>query len=159
MSDFALQAPTRRCFATGRELKTGEKFFGVLVEQGTSLVRHDYAADAWPGPPDRAIAFWAGKVPATDGPPKPVFDDEMCLECLNRLEADAGKASFRYVLALLLMRRKRLRLEGEKSDALGDLMVFRDTKGGQTIEVRDPKLTTADLQDAQDEVFRLFGWD
>ena len=73
--------------------------------------------------------------------------------------ADAAQVNFRYVLALLLMRRKRLRLDEEKADAVGSIMVFSDAKTGSRSEVRDPRLNEAELRAAQDEVFRLMGWD
>ena len=64
MTDSEIPAPTRVCAATGRELCPGDRFYGVLVDDGGKCVRRDYAADAWAGPPAGAVAYWAGTVPA-----------------------------------------------------------------------------------------------
>ncbi len=159
--DFTLQAPTRRCAGSGRELKTGDRFYGVLVADGPKFARHDYALEAWPGPPEHAVAYWAGRVPNDDVPRRPTFDDEMLMQCFQQLDgtAEPAQVNFRYVLALLLMRRKRLRLDTEKADAIGPIMVFSDAKNGNRSEVRDPRLSNAAMHAAQDEIFRLMGWD
>jgi hypothetical protein len=159
--DFLLQAPTRRCTLSGRELKTGDRFYGALVADGPRFARQDYALDSWPGPPEHAIAYWAGRVPADDAPQRPKFDDEMLIQCYQQLNGthEPAQLNFRYVLALLLMRRKRLRLVEEKTDAFGQIMVVSDTRTGVCNDVRDPRLSATDMQAAQKEIFRLMGWD
>jgi hypothetical protein len=146
---------------TGRELKTGETFYAAVIDDGATLVRRDFAADAWPGPPEQAVAYWVGRVPATDTPARPPCDDDLLVDCLRRLDGsdDPDHVALRYVIALLLMRRKRLRLEEERDDLPGSVMVFHDAKGGGRFEIRDPGLTADDLRAAQDELFRLLGWD
>lgn len=161
MSELSRLTPTRRCSVTGRELKTGETFYAAVIDDGATLVRRDFAADAWPGPPEQAVAYWVGRVPATDTPARPPCDDDLLVDCLRRLDGsdDPDHVALRYVIALLLMRRKRLRLEEERDDLPGSVMVFHDAKGGGRFEIRDPGLTADDLRAAQDELFRLLGWD
>src|SRR4029079_13051217 len=129
MTDYEIQGPTRVCAATGRELKPGDRFYGVLSEDGGKFVRADYAADSWPGPPSGAIAYWAGKVPAADKPRRPVVNDELLLDCFDRLKdsPDPDGVTFRYVAALLLMRRKRFKFEDAfRDDADRHVMLVRD---------------------------------
>ena len=162
MTDYEIHGPARACAATGRELKPGDRFHAVLTEQDGKLVRTDYAFDAWPGPPAGAIADWAGRVPASDKPRKPVVNDEVLLGCFERLKdsADADGRNFRYVAALLLMRRKRFRFEDVARDAGGrDVLILRDAKAGAVHEVIDPRLTEEQVAAAQAEVFRVLGWE
>ena len=162
MTDYEIQGPTRVCAATGRELKPGDRFYGVLVEDGGKLVRRDYAADAWSGPPAAALAYWSGKVPAADNKPrKPVVNDELLLDCFERLKdsADPDGLNFRYVAALLLMRRKRFKFEDAFRDEVGrDVMLVRDARGGAVHQVADPRLTDDQVAAVQAEVFRVLGW-
>jgi hypothetical protein len=162
MTEYDIQGPARTCAATGRELKPGDRFYAVLREEGGRLVRSDTAADAWTGPPDGAVAYWAGKVPAaTDRPRRPVVNDEVLLDCFERLAgtADADGLNFRYVAALLLMRRKRFKFEDAFRDAAGnDVMVVRDARGGAVHHVTDPRLTAEQVGAVQAEVFRVLGW-
>jgi hypothetical protein len=162
MSDYEIQGPTRVCAATGRELQPGDRFYGVLVEDGGKLVRRDYAADAWPGPPAGAIAYWSAKVPAADNKPrKPVVNDQLLLDCFDRLKdsADPHGLNFRYVAALLLMRRKRFKFEDTYRDEAGrDVLLVRDARGGAIHRVTDPRLSDDQIVAVQAEVFRVLGW-
>jgi hypothetical protein len=156
-----VQSITRICAATGRELQVGERYCAVLVEQEGKFVRKDYAASNWPGAPSNAIAYWSGKVQPSDRPQKPIINDEMLADCLSRLDGtdDISKVRFRYVVALLLMRRKRLKFEDSGRDVSGnDFLLLRDTKSGDRVRIVDPRLTDSEITDVQDEVFRMFGW-
>ena len=162
MTDYEIHGPARACAATGRELKPGDHFHAMLTERDGKLVRTDYAAEAWTGAPADAIAHWAGRVPAVDKPRKPVINDEVLIGCFERLKdsADADGQNFRYVAALLLMRRKRFRFEDVARDASGrDVLILKDAKGGAVHEVLDPRLTDDQIAAAQAEVFRVLGWE
>ena len=149
------------CAATGRE-QSGERFHAVLAEQNGKFVRTDYAADAWPGAPTGAIADWSGRVPTDDKPRKPVFNDDALLGCFDRLKdsSEADGQNFRYVAALLLMRRKRFRFEDVSRDQAGcDVLLLKDAKSGAAYQVIDPRLTEEQITAVQAEVFRVLGWE
>ena len=163
MTEYDIQGPARVCAASGRELKPGDRFFAVLAESEGKLVRTDFAAEAWPGPPAAAVAYWAGKVPAAGHKPrKAVVNDDLLLDCFDRLKdtADADGLNFRYVATLLLMRRKRFKFEDAARDADGrDVLIVRDARGGAIHHVTDPRLTDEQVAAVQAEVFRVLGWE
>jgi len=99
MTDYQIQPNTRHCAATGRELRAGEKFYSVLLLESGKLIRRDYAAEAWQGPPEGAFSFWSGRVPAADQSRKLRIDDDLLADCFQRLEgqAEPGQVNFRYV--------------------------------------------------------------
>ena len=156
MTAYDIQNPTRLCAATGRALQVGEKYWAVLSEQDGKFVRNHYSAAAWPGPSPRAIAYWTGTVPPADRPMKPVIADELLVDCLNRLAGttDPHQIRFRYVVALLLMRRKRYKFD----DAGPNDLTLRDAKTGEKIRVADPRLDESEIEAVQDDVLRSFGW-
>jgi hypothetical protein len=162
MTDYQIQAPTRRCAVTGRELRPGEKYYSALLDDGSAFVRRDYGPNAWAGPPAGAIGFWAGRVPADgEAARRPPIDDELLVECFQRLDgaAEPAKVHFRYVVALLLMRRKRFKFEDVHKDAAGETLTLRDTRTGDRYAVADPGLTEEAMAAVQDEVFRVLGWE
>lgn len=163
MTEYDIQGPTRVCAASGRDLKPGDRYFAVLAEGDGKLSRTDYAADAFPGPPPGAVAYWAGKVPLAGAKPKkPAINDELLLDCFDRLKgsSDPDGLNFRYVAALLLMRRKRFKFEDATRDDLNrDVMIVRDARGGATHHVVDPRLTEDQIAAVQTEVFRVLGWE
>ena len=104
-----------------------ERYFSVLLDEGSKFVRKDYGAEVWQGPPADAFSFWAGRVPAADSRRRPPIDDDMLLECFQRLEGRTEPAgeNFRFVLALLLMRRKRFKLEEARNEDGREVLCLR----------------------------------
>jgi hypothetical protein len=160
MTDYQIQSSTRRCAATGRELKAGERYYSVLIDEGTTLTRRDYSLEAWQGPPERALGFWQGRLPSGSAPRRPPIDEESLVDWIGRLEGELepGKQSFRYVLALLLVRRRRLRLEDTRQDGGQEVLTLRCARTGARFHVIDPGLPDDELEAVQDEVFGVLGW-
>src|SRR5262245_15777999 len=160
MTEYQIQPNSRRCAVTGRELRPGEKFFTALLEEGGQFLRQDYSSEAWQGPPPGAFSFWCGRVPAQEESRRPRIDDDLLMDCFQRLEgqSEPGRVSFRYVVALLLMRRKRFRFEEARTEAGQELLRLRCTRTGTTQEVVNPRLTEAEMVAVQEEVFKVLGW-
>jgi hypothetical protein len=160
MTEYQIQANTRRCAATGRELQPGEKFYSVLFDEGGQFLRKDYSSEGWAGTPEGAFSFWTGRVPPAEGARRPRFDDDLLLDCFCRLEGqtEPDRINFRYVLALLLMRRRRLKFEEAK--VAGDLetLSLRCPRTGTQYQVLNPRLTETEMAAVQEEVFRVLGW-
>jgi hypothetical protein len=161
MLDYQIQPNTRRCSASGRELRPGERYFSMLLDEDGKFVRRDYSAEAWQGPPAGAFSFWVGRIPTGDAKKRPPIDDDLLLDCFTRLEGDAEprRVHFRFVLALLLMRRKRLKLDGSATEAGQEVLLMRCTRSGATHHVVNPQLTDEQIAEVQEEVFQALGWD
>jgi hypothetical protein len=161
MIDYQIQPSTRRCSATGRELRPGERCYSVLLDEGGKLVRRDFAAEAWQGPPPGAYSFWAGRVPTPQGKRRPALDDDLLLDCFQRLEgqAEPGRMNLRYVLALLLMRRRRFQFEEARAEAGREVLTVRCARTGARHLVVNPGLTEEEMAQVQEDVFQALGWD
>ena len=160
MIDYQIQPNSRRCAATGRELRPGEKVFSVLMEEGGRLVRKDFAAEAWQGPPAEAFSFWAGRVVAPESKKRAPIDDEMLLDCFKRLDGqtEASRIRFRYIVALLLMRRKRFRFSEAVKENGQEWLSLRCTRTGAMHRVLNPLLSDEETAAVQEEVFQALGW-
>lgn len=161
MTTYQIQGPTKQCALTGRTLKAGEKFYSVLTDQAGQLVRTDYSVEAWKGPPAGAIAFWSGRIPSSNRPPRPTINEGLLVDCFAHLadSTDVSRQHFRYVLALLLMRKKRFRFEDVRREGRQEFLCLRDVQTGQRHELLDPRLTEAEMQSVQEEIFRVLGWE
>jgi hypothetical protein len=160
MMDYQIQPNTRRCAVTGRELRPGEKFYSVLLEEGGKFLRQDYSNEAWQGPPCGAFSFWAGRIPQSEEHKRSPIDDELLLDCLQRLEgqSEPARVNFRYVVALLLMRRKRLRFEEARTEGEQEILLLRCVGTRNTYRVLNPRLTEEEMTAVQEEVFQVLGW-
>jgi hypothetical protein len=115
MIDYDIQRCTRRCAATDRELRCGEVCYSILVPEGAEVVRRDYAAEAWQGPPESAIGWWKTTIADPAAGRLHWAPSDVMLNYFERLSEDPAADDARYVLALLLVRRRVLRIEGWKS--------------------------------------------
>lgn len=109
--DFEFQRSTRRCAATDRPLEPGEVCYSVLEMHGAEIVRKDFAASAWPGPPAEAFGWWKSRVPEPHVRKVKLAPNEVLLELLDQLAEQPDNDDMRYVLALLLVRRRVLRAD------------------------------------------------
>jgi hypothetical protein len=110
--DFEIQRSTRRCAATDRALEPGELCYSVLEVRGADVVRKDYSASAWNGPPNEAFGWWKSRVPEPNAKKIKLAPNEVLLELFDQLAERPESEDMRYVLALLLVRRRVLRLDG-----------------------------------------------
>ena len=161
MAEYQIQPHTRRCAVTGRELQPGERFYTALLEEGNLLLRKDYSHEAWKGPPAGAFGFWSGRVPPAEAGRRPQIDDDLLATCFHRLEGETepSRVSFRYVVALLLMRRKWFKFEEARTEAGREILRLRCARTREVHEVINPGLTEDELGAVQEEVFKVLGWD
>jgi hypothetical protein len=161
MTEYQIQANTRRCVASGRELRPGEKVYSVLIDEDGKFVRKDYSQESWQGPPREAFSFWVGRVPAREENRRPRIDDELLVDCFRRLEGqvDPQRVHFRYVVALLLMRRKRFKFEEARMQGEQEILTLRCAKTRTQYQVVNPRLTEEEMTAVQDEVFKVLGWE
>src|SRR5262249_18162564 len=120
--DYQIQTNTRRCARSGQSLEPGDRFFSVLLDTGGNLERRDYCAQAWSGPPAEAFSFWSGRIAKPEVKRLPPIDTDLLLDWFQRLagQVDPDRIRFRYIVALLLVRRKKLRLiDSESALAIG----------------------------------------
>lgn len=163
------------CAITGKPFAPGQAYVAALIEpapasdsnsqpaatqpgpQSTSesdaLRRVDYSAEAWESSPrpEGLFAFWRTTFEDRDDGRARLVDDASLLSMFEQLEGvtEPKRAAFRYVLALLLIRKRLLVHAGERPGALmvqekltGPGSVAAQAKA-PVIEVVDPKLDAA----------------
>ena len=119
MLDFEIQRCTRRCSHTDRELKPGELMYSALISRGADVVRLDFAQEAWTGAPDGTLGWWRSRVPDVSGQKLHWAPNDVLLHYFEQLAGQIDKQDVRYVLALLMIRRRILRLEESTKDEQG----------------------------------------
>lgn len=86
------------------------------VEDGRLVLRRiDWSASAWDAGsrPDGLVCFWRGTAPNPGERRRILLDDHTLLEMVERLEGEAEprRVAYRWILALVLLRRKVLKLD------------------------------------------------
>lgn len=131
------------CAATGQPLAEGQEVYAVLLEEGESLRRVDYSLEGWSGPPAEAFCFFKTRVPVKERKKRLLVDDELLVNFFLRLadEQQESRIHFRFVLALILMRKRLLKYEDMERQ--GDLEFWRMRLVRDTVihRVQNPRLT------------------
>ena len=109
--DYEIHRCTRRCAATNRELAEGETVYSLVRLEGAELKREDFSAEAWTGPPEDALGWWRSRIPTRSETKARLAPNDVLLKLFRDLEDMPDKQDMRYVLALLLVRRRILRMD------------------------------------------------
>jgi hypothetical protein len=88
------------------------------------LVRQDIAQDAWTGPIADTVAWWKSVMPDPRSRQARLAPNDAILELFEQLADQPTARELRYLLALLLIRRRVMRHEGtERDEAEGEVIV------------------------------------
>ena len=154
--DYEVQHSSRRCSVTGREFAPGETYYSALVAEGVEVIRHDYAADAWQGPPAEAVGWWKSQIPNRTEGKKHWAPNDVMLQFWDELAGQPDRQDMRYVLTLLLVRRRVFRLEEEKRDDGGrEVLVAYCPRREATYEIPAVMPEPARVDEIQEELAAL----
>jgi hypothetical protein len=109
--DFEVQRCTRRCAATDRALDPGDVCYSVLEIDGADVVRKDFCADGWSGASEAAFGWWKSRIPEPTAKKIKLAPNDVLLELFDQLAERPDQQDLRYVLMLLLVRRRVLRID------------------------------------------------
>ena len=99
-------------------------------------MRRDIACGEWTGPVEGAIAWWKARVPLGDASKPKLAPQDVLLNLFAELADRPDEAEFRYVLGLLLIRRRILKLEETRRDAQGELLILDCPRREEQYELR-----------------------
>jgi hypothetical protein len=137
--DFEVQRSTRRCAATDRPLEPGDECFSVLEVQGAEVVRKDFCREAWTQPPASAFGWWKTRIPEPVAKKIKLAPNDVLLELFDKLADSGAHDDTRYVLTLLLVRRRVFRLEAAPQSLSGQVEQPPDDAATDTMFVYCPK--------------------
>lgn len=148
--DFKITKTRGLCHRCGEPLEPGQPYVGIVRTTEDELLREDYHPACWDEAPANAaqndadvLGTWRSRVPQPQEKKKLLIDDAALLEFFHRLEDrdDPQRIAFRFVLALILMRKKHLSYEEESTDENGrSIWKLRLRGDARIFDVVDPKL-------------------
>ena len=149
--NLEIPKPSKTCSVTRRELKPGEAFFSALFAELDGVRRLDYAAESWTGPPPNATGWWKSTVPVLKDKKVRLAPNEILLELFEQLADQPDKLDVRYVLTLLLIRRRLFRYEREEEAETGEkTLIVYSLKQNVTFEIPVAMPNATRLKEVQD---------
>jgi hypothetical protein len=136
------------CTACQRVFDVGETFQAFLYETPEGYARRDYCRACSPAAAQEAIGSWRTRRPDLSAKKAVPFDREAIYAFFERLEAtdDPQRRQFRFVLALLLWRKKVLRLDQTVAEPAGEVWEFAAARSGTTFRVPRSELDEEQLE-------------
>ncbi|MBN2593575.1 MAG: hypothetical protein JXA81_08720 [Sedimentisphaerales bacterium] len=148
MSEWEITKPLGQCYGTERKIEYGEEYFAALVETEEGLQRRDFCAEYWESEKPDVFCYWKTRLPEP-GQKKQLFvDDQMLMAFFDRLEKETEqeKINFRFVLALILMRKRILKYDETKNDGDQEIWCLRVVGEKQIVEVINPHLDEEQIE-------------
>jgi len=162
--DWKIRASTACCAHTGAAFADGETFYTSIFEdiESEGFIRRDYSANAWSevkgafDPPP--FSFWksAHKAPPETSASKGIVDTS-AEGMLRRFieEDDPRTENARFILALMLERKKTLVPVDAKTTETRTLLFYEHEGSGEVFIVADPGLKLDEIEAVQAEVSAL----
>jgi len=157
MADWEINRPLGQCSGSGRKIEPGEDYYGALVETEQGLLRRDFGSEYWEREKPPVFCFWKTKLAAPNEKKQLFVSDDMLMAFFERLagETDPEKVSFRFVLALVLMRKRRLKYDSTKMDGDGEIWCLRVTGEKDLVEVINPHLDDSQIEQLTSQIGQI----
>jgi len=162
VTDWNIAKSERCCAGCGRTFAEEEPYYSALFDTETEFERQDFCPGCWAAPDnahrERAFSFWRTEVPKADEPRKVFVDDAVVFDFFARLadeEAQPVKRNFRYILALMLMRKKKLKFQDVVRENGREYLVLRRSRTREEHRVLNPELSDGEMEQVKSELTHI----
>ncbi len=163
--NWSIRSRAHTCALTGRPFEDGESFHTTIHfdPDENGYVRRDVCAEAWAQEVEqrKPVAAWKTIYSRVLAEAKPeITPKEGAQALLQRFieEGDPRTENARYILALMLERKRQLHQTAEKEIDGAKMLFYENRKTGEIFIVRDPELKLSEMADMQDEVATLLAF-
>lgn len=163
--NWSIRSRAHACALTGRPFEDGESFHTTIYfdPDENGYVRRDVCAEAWAQELEqrKPVAAWKTVYSKVLAEAKPeITPKESAQALLQRFieEGDPRTENARYILALMLERKRQLTQTAEKEVDGAKMLFYENRKTGEIFIVRDPELKLDEIADMQDEVATLLAF-
>jgi hypothetical protein len=145
-----------QCVVCQTPIEPGAAMMAALKETAVGFERLDVCLTCWAAF-DKAdlVGFWRTTMPRHEQKKKLFVDDEVLCQLLERL-ADAtepAKLNFRFVLGLILMRKRLVVYESSRADDAGrEIWQIRFRGKDQMMDLLNPRLDESQIQDVSNQL-------
>ena len=142
--------PLGKCAVSGEPIMADQKFMAALRETDLGFERLDISTAHWDSfDKQNIIAFWKTTMPHAEAKKKLFVDDEVLCSLFERLAdvAEPSKLSFRFVLGLILMRKRMLVYECTRQEGDREIWSMRFRGREDRLDLLNPQLTEDQMQD------------
>lgn len=160
MADWKVDRGKKMCSPCEHVFEENEKYFSALVDNEKYFARDDYCLGCWEkADKENFFSFWKTRMPDDNEEPKRcIVDTQVIYMFFTKLEdaESTEKLLFRYLLCLLLIRKRFLRLDDFLKEEDGEYILVWDRRAEKSLKVYNPEVTDELLLEAQKELSCIF---
>ena len=156
---WSIKSRAHVCAVSERHFEDGESFCTAIFPdpESSGYLRKDFSADAWEQRgEDGAVpfSFWQSVYRAPVKEEEVEITEESPEDLLRRLieEDEEHTENVRYILAIMLERKKQLVEVDNQPTATGIIRIYEHRKSGDVFIVKDPNIPLSEVEKVQDEV-------
>ena len=159
---WSIKSRARECVESGDAFQSGQKIRAAIFPdpESSGYLRKDYTIEAWENREGEENPFscWLTtyEPPVTEEKAEDVVEDDP-ETLLKRLvdEEEEHTENARYILAVMLERKKLLRETDTQEIPSGILRIYEHRKSGDVYIIKDPQISLTDVDRVQEEVRQL----
>ena len=123
-------------------------------EQSSGFERRDFCQSCWEKLQPEVFCFWKTRLPEPQEKKKLLVDDEVLLDIFERLAGtdERVKINFRFVLALILMRKRILKYQQTDYRDGQEFWIMGQVREQTKHEVLNPRLDDAQIQEVSEQL-------
>ena len=148
MEQWEVNKPLGQCCGTGQQIECGQEYFAALVETKEGLQRQDFSTEYWETEKPQVYCYWKTKLPDPNQKKQIFIDDDMLMVFFERLqqETDQEKINFRFVIMLILMRRRKLKYDSTRTEDGKEIWHLRIVGSSDFVDVVNPNLSEEQIE-------------
>ena len=168
-AEWEIKSRAEQCSATGRSFADGESFYTLLYRERAAFRREDLCEEAFQerskqweedkrkSAPAKPFSFWRSKFEPPAPPAPETLAKETAEDLLRRYieEDEPQHANTRYILALMLERKRLLKQTDVQQDGNERILIYERVKTGEVFVIRDPQLHMEQIESVQGQVADL----
>lgn len=163
MTEWNIQSRGHACSACGKSFTDKETYHTLLFDERSGFLRLDVCENCWQkqyneGARDRKgfISYWHGVYEAPPPPTEPI-QKENAESLLRKIieRNDARFAAAAFILAVMLERKRLLKVKEQVHRDDGRLFIYEQPGTGDIFTIRDPDLQLNQLEQVQHDVATL----
>jgi len=154
MEQWEIQRSEGVCAGTGKKMEPGQEYYAALIDQQTHFERRDYCCEYWQEQQPKVFSFWKTRMPSPTQKKNIFVDDSVLINFFERLaeEKEPMKVNFRFVLALILMRKRQLKYEDSRWEGEKEIWRMRLVRQSDIHELENPHLQEEQIQQLAQEL-------
>jgi hypothetical protein len=159
LSEWEIKARSRQCARTHETFENGATIYTLLFRDRAGFKREDISETAWQQIKESItpFSFWKSKFQAPPPAAPEAMPKESVEELLRRLVSEdlPEHMNARYVLAILLERKRTLKQVDIRETAEDKILIYEHVRTGEAFLIPDPRLRLDQLESVQQEIYSL----